>query len=256
MRQISKGDDTFFTEEVAANLPLYGPKQFLALSCCVSPIRSSHSTSFMSDTQSAVGNRTENAKWLNKVTGLIARWMLLSIAAYLLAGCTLLSAYPTPLPSLIISRLEVPVFRQEGQRSCGVAAAKMVAAFHRKPLQDAPLANLHTEVDTAQGVSGASLQESLEESGYFTAVFAGTLDKASAGLLHHLDNGRPMIVMIGRPRFHHFVVVTGYNDESRTVYVNDPDLGAIALRYDLFLKVWNEANRFTLLAVPRNKDEM
>ena len=133
---------------------------------------------------------------------------------------------------------------------------EMVTRYYGKRLTDEQSAFLRKDAKENGGVSGASLKKTLEEAGYFVAVFPGTLDHSVAGLYSHLDLKRPLIVMFGAgPR--HYAVVTGYDVESGMLVVLDPARGQVAVPMKNFVKGWQEANYFTLLAsLDTDKDGM
>ena len=72
-----------------------------------------------------------------------------------------------------------------------------------------------------------------------------------AGLYHHIDSGHPVIVMFGAETKRHYLVVFGYDPEHKKIYFNDPLKGAATLSSESFLKLWQTANNFSLLAFPK-----
>jgi ABC-type bacteriocin/lantibiotic exporter with double-glycine peptidase domain len=146
-------------------------------------------------------------------------------------------------------RLEVVFEAQAAPDLCGLASLKMLTGYYGKPLSAVQLEFLRDEAKATNGISGESLKMVLEGAGYFVAVYEGTLDREASGIFRQIDLGRPLIVMTGaQPR--HLSVVTGYDGAGGRVILLDPAVGAIAPPFGEFLKDWDQANRFTLLAVP------
>jgi len=141
-------------------------------------------------------------------------------------------------------------FETQGTDSlCGVASVEMVTRYYGKRLTSVQSAFLRQEAKDHNGVSGASLEKVLEGAGYFVAVFPDTLDRGESSLFNHLDQKRPLIVMLGAaPR--HYTVVTGYDPDYGLIVLLDPARGQVAVPIQDFAKAWKEANYFTLLASP------
>lgn len=167
-----------------------------------------------------------------------------------LAGCATVGQNPSSGIELLSKHavlLELPFEAQTVPNLCGVASVEMITRYYGKRLSDDQAAFLCKEASENGGVSGASLKKVLEDAGYFVAVFSGTLDRGEASLYNHLDLKRPLIVMIGSgPR--HYAVVTGYDPDNAMIVLLDPARGQVAVPIQSFIKVWKEANYFTLLA--------
>jgi ABC-type bacteriocin/lantibiotic exporter with double-glycine peptidase domain len=143
--------------------------------------------------------------------------------------------------------LELPFEAQNIPNLCGVASVEMLTRYYGKRLTDSQSASLRAEAGNNQGVTGAFLKKTLEDAGYFVAVFPGTLDRSETSLYNHLDLKRPLIVMIGSgPR--HYEVVTGYDPDNSLLVLLDPARGQVAVPIQNFAKAWKDANYFTLLA--------
>ena|SRR5581483_3549631 len=167
-----------------------------------------------------------------------------------LAGCATTGPNPAseaPILSKHSVLLELPFEPQKVANLCGVASVEMLTRYYGKRLSDPEAASLRAEAADHKGVSGAFLKKTLEEAGYFVAVFPGTLDRSATSLYNHLDLRRPLIVMFGSgPR--HYAVVTGYDPDGGLLVLLDPARGQVAVPIQDFLKVWKEAHYFTLLA--------
>ena len=174
-----------------------------------------------------------------------------------LAGCATTGQNPSSGIQLLSKHavlLKLPFEAQKIQNLCGLASVEMVTHYYGKRLSEAQAAVLRKEAKENNGISGAFLKKILEEAGYFVAVFPGTLDRGEASLYNHLDLKRPLIVMTGAgPR--HYEVVTGYDPENSMIFLLDPARGQVAVPIQNFIKFWQKANNFTLLASPDSQDD-
>ena len=173
------------------------------------------------------------------------------LVALAVAGCSVLPISADDGPKLLpaVKSLAVPFERQNSANQCGLACVDTLTRFYYKPLSAAEQDGLREEAGTADGISGASLKAALEEAGYFVVVFPGTLSHLDSGLYHQVDMGRPSLVMTGAgPR--HYCVVVGYDENEDTVTLLDPALGPRTLAAPDFLRIWKQANKFMLLALP------
>ncbi len=159
-----------------------------------------------------------------------------------------------PLSELLSSaavRLDVPYVPQSDPDSCAVACLDMLTRTYRLPLSPGVRSALAAEARSEKGLSGAELKAALEASGYFVAVFPGTLGMGAASIPAQLGQGHPILVMLGkRPR--HDCVVAGYDPVRGLVEVLDPD-PARRVEWDstdAFEARWKASHCFSLLAVP------
>ena len=150
-------------------------------------------------------------------------------------------------------QINVPYVPQGKPYLCGVASAKMISKFYGLDLTEAQWGVLSNEAKAADGVSGASLKFQFEAAGYFAAVFQGALEGEGAGILHQIDLGRPVMVMLGDTK-RHFCIVAGYDRANESIILMDPDRGEVMIAQKSFMDRWNAANRFSLLVVPKQAD--
>jgi ABC-type bacteriocin/lantibiotic exporter with double-glycine peptidase domain len=149
--------------------------------------------------------------------------------------------------------LPVPHVRQEHEQSCGWAVASMLLQYYDQPVGEEDRERLLREPESADGVTGRMLKELLERNGLRACIFAGgSLDEEGPrGVSYHLERGWPLVVMLspeGSRR--HYVVVTGLDERSGLVVMVDPVKGNVVCRKQVFEKLWELGNSFTLLAVP------
>lgn len=156
--------------------------------------------------------------------------------------------------ALLAASLDVP-FVQQTAAACGPASAAMVMQYWARELPDrADLAAAADRVArtpvSRRGMAGADLRRLLETEGFTVFV----LDAELVDLKTHLAKGRPLIVCFapsGKSALMHYAVVAGLTDDA--IELNDPTRGKLFSEpLDRFLRQWNDAGRWTLLAVPRN----
>src|SRR5262245_65905263 len=81
-------------------------------------------------------------------------------------------------------------------------------------------------------------------------IFEGALDRTPTGLLRQVDEGRPVLVMTGEEDDRHYVLFVGYDEVPGNVCVLDPLRGQVVWPMSTFDRIWSQAGRFSLLAVP------
>ncbi len=143
-----------------------------------------------------------------------------------------------------------PLDRQASPKLCGLAAARMIAGYYGLVLNPEDASALKEAARRQNGLSGQALKNIFNDSGFFSVVFPGRLDHSEEGLLHDLDRGRPLIVMLKKGGQSHYAVLAGYDRKNDLLVLNDPLEGAIAMGTGPFMALWNGSGRFTLLAVP------
>lgn len=176
---------------------------------------------------------------------------LLIFTLLFVSGCSSLNVLPAGMAKLggHPQLIPVPLVHQTAQNLCGLAAVDMLTAYYGRPLPAPARAALLAQAST-RGIRAADLKQALESAGYFVSVFHGDLGDGYTGLRHHIDAGRPLIAMLPMTDGSHYVVVAGYDDKNRRLYLNDPEGGQFAMRYALFQKLWDERQDFSLLAIP------
>jgi len=155
--------------------------------------------------------------------------------------------------------LDVPFVRQT-KNGCGAASVSMILQYWRNQgvaveaeTADAALIQLRLYSEEARGIWGSALEEYLRAQNFQTFVFAGKW----GDLRQHLAKGRPLMVCLGDadaagPR--HYVVVTGLDEAGGLILVNDPQRRKLAkIHREQFEKEWASAGRWTLLALPQNR---
>ena len=152
--------------------------------------------------------------------------------------------------------LDVPFVKQE-KNGCGAASVAMVMQFWQRqqgaaPSADSDPARIQQSLFSrqARGIYAADLKRYLEQRGYTAFAFEGREDD----LQQHIEKGRPLIVALkpgaGAPL--HYVVVTGFDRQHNTLWLNDPAERKLLQRaLPSFEKEWKGTGNWTLLAVPQ-----
>lgn len=163
-------------------------------------------------------------------------------------------AAPRPAPQLSDQAvvLGLPLVRQDALYECGLASVSALCAYYGVDLPAERREELARLAREERGLSGGELRDALEGEGLEVFLFPGTLDREATGLYHHLDQGRPLLVLVSpRDDQNHYVLVHGYDPGLGNVVLLDPQRGQLALPTAAFANDWERARRFTLLALPR-----
>lgn len=148
--------------------------------------------------------------------------------------------------------LDLPLVEQDELHECGLAAVTVLARYWGRPLPAEESAQLSRLAGEREGLSGSELRAALERNGWEVWIFRGALEAGPTGLYHHIDAGRPLLVMISPDgRTNHYCLVLGYDPLAPSVLLLDPRRGRVATDLAAFERAWDHAQRFTLLAVPR-----
>lgn len=161
-------------------------------------------------------------------------------------------------PSATRILLPVPFRRQYTENQCAMAAASMVAAYYRQPLQPQAIATLKADAGTNGGVSGRELETALGQSGFYSVIFHGALGNGDTGLYHHLKRGRPIIIMLMQygtlngqhTQYGHYVVVVGFDATHGEEYILDPLRGAVVYSESRLKNYWKNSDYFSDLVMP------
>jgi ABC-type bacteriocin/lantibiotic exporter with double-glycine peptidase domain len=153
--------------------------------------------------------------------------------------------------------LEVPHLRQE-KDGCGAASVAMVMQYWERSFPavvpaSKPPGEVYRELFDAKlgGVRLRDMKSYLESAGFQVFTFRGEL----ADLDHHLARGRPVIVALaGKPAGDmHFAVIAGL--DGRHAWLNDASKkNPSRIRRDRFDREWANADRWLLLATPRQRN--
>jgi len=177
----------------------------------------------------------------------VPRRLTAALALLLAAGCAS-SRYQTLSPSATV--LPTPLVEQDQLHECGLAALSSLCGFYQVPIPDAERQQLAQLAAQEQGLTGAELRESLQRLGFDVWIFEGTFDRTPTGVLHHVEQGRPLMVMTCEHDQNHFCLLIGHDPELGNVVLLDPRRGRVLLPDETFEQEWNAVRHFTLLAVP------
>ena len=154
----------------------------------------------------------------------------------------LLSASATVLPT--------PLVAQDELHECGLAALASLCGYYQVAIPSVQRQDLVRLAAEREGLSGAELRATLEDMGFEAFVFEGTFDCSPTGVLNHLAQGRPLLVMTADDDVHHYSLLIGHDPELGNVVLLDPRRGRVLLPDETFERLWGAARHFTLLAVP------
>lgn len=150
--------------------------------------------------------------------------------------------------------IEVPQLLQVNPTECGLVTASVLTGYYGRALGASEIQAMQTEAAETKAISGTTLQKTLESSGYEVHIFKGKIDNTATGLYYHIDRGRPLVAMIAKNGYKlsitHFVLVTGYDPETRQIIIHDPQFGKQVWAESEFQIVWERTKSFTLLATP------
>ena len=155
--------------------------------------------------------------------------------------------------------LDVPFVKQE-KNGCGAASIAMILQYWQRDQSQAASAiademQQRLYSSKAHGIYASDLERYLDQYGYRTFAFRGQW----SDLKENLEKGRPLIVALKPPRQaeFHYVVVTGLDWAQDVVLTNDPAERKLFKRERLdFEKQWKAAGSWTLLAVPRQQNDL
>lgn len=189
--------------------------------------------------------RTTRGTWFARVMGGLSA----SLWAVLLLGCAETRVLETQVPGEAARyHIAVPFFPDDTDQ-CGPATLASVLTYWG--LQTDPVA-LKKEIylPRLKGTLPLDLLLAAQARGLNAEAYEGDLDNVKA----ELDVGHPLVVLLdlGFALFPqgHYVVVTGYDDELRGLYVHSSLERDVFLPYERFLRSWNKTGRWTLLVVP------
>lgn len=187
----------------------------------------------------------------------IPRIVLSLIVVMMLSACGTLSRKAIPL-STNTHFIDVPKIQQTNPAECGLATTSILTGYYGRAYDPKVIEAMKVEAVETKAISAMTLQNSLEESGYEVHIFKGKIDATTTGLYHHIDRGRPLVVMIAKNGakldLTHYVLVTGYDPDTNQIVLQDPQFGQQVWAESEFQKIWERTKFFTLLATPvKNK---
>ncbi|MGQ0553575.1 MAG: cysteine peptidase family C39 domain-containing protein [Planctomycetota bacterium] len=159
---------------------------------------------------------------------------------------------PTRPPALSSSAtvLPTPLVEQDELHECGLAAIASLCGYYQVAIPAPARAELARLAEERAGLSGTELRATLEGLGFEVFIFAGTFDRTPTGVLSHLEEGRPLLVMTADDSSNHFSLLIGHDPELANVVLLDPRRGRVLLPNETFQTLWGAVRCFTLLAVP------
>jgi predicted double-glycine peptidase len=177
--------------------------------------------------------------------------LALALAGVALTSCTSMRSPDTLVLTPETVLIVVPSVPQEKRDECGLASLASLCGYWGVELPEDVSRRLSARADERDGLSGGELRAALRESGFDAFLFQGTLDWEPTGLYRQVDCRRPPLVMISRDgERRHACLFTGYDGSTGSVYLFDPKRGHLRVPESDFEELWENARRFTLLALP------
>jgi ABC-type bacteriocin/lantibiotic exporter with double-glycine peptidase domain len=144
--------------------------------------------------------------------------------------------------------LDVPFFPDKTDQ-CGPSALASVLSFWGRAVDPAVLAN---EVinDKLNGSLSMNLLMAAQDRGFKAYLYNGSLED----LKFELSKGHPVVAFVsGGVEFTpigHYVVVCGFDDARRGLYIHSGSSKNEFVRYKSFERDWEKMRRLTLLILP------
>ena len=142
----------------------------------------------------------------------------------------------------------VPFYRQ-GEDSCGPAALASVASFWGQQVNVEQI-KVRVYLPELRGTLPMDMERFMREAGFRTSSSSGTLDDLKARVRKNV----PVICLLDlgfslyrRP---HYVTVIGFDDMNKALIVHDGLTENKVIGYEKFLKEWDRAGKWMLIASP------
>lgn len=173
----------------------------------------------------------------------------------LFALLVLVSACAGPGTRGVLSKdakiLDLPIVIQDRMYDCGLVSVSALCKYWNTEIPEAAQVRLSNTAAEKEGLSGAEMCAALDELGFETFLFRGTLDHQATGLFKQIDARRPALVMLeSKPGTHHYVLFIGYDEVEKNACLLDPVRGRVLVPYETFESSWSGCDHFTLVAVP------
>lgn len=175
-----------------------------------------------------------------------------------LSGCSGIKINNSPNhdkddPSNQQTLLRVP-FYSDNTDQCGPSALASVLTFWGPPI-DPPILKKEIYLDHLKGSLSIDLLLAAQNRGFKAHLYSGSIDD----LKSELKKGHPLVAFINRGfdfyPIGHYVVINGYDEARRGLYVHSGSAQNKFVRYKSFLKDWDKTQRSTLLILPPEQDE-
>ncbi len=138
--------------------------------------------------------------------------------------------------------LRIPFIEQKNESRCGYASLLMVMKYWGidKELKELE----HKYPLSKDGLSGHELMIIAKKEGFKSVIYKSDRDD----LYKHIQETRPIIVMLGSKKKRHYVVVCGWSIDEK-IFVMDPLKGLLYIDYVDFAGRWNASNNFAMIAI-------
>jgi hypothetical protein len=187
-----------------------------------------------------------------RATALSCVWILVLAAA----GCRAQAPHllrPEALSQEAVM-LDLPIVPQDSLYTCGLASISALCQYWRIEIPTPERDDIVQRAKREKGLSGRDLRATLDRLGMDVFLFQGSLDRTPTGLYHHVDQGRPPLVMISPDSSgFHYCLVLGYDEPRGNLILLDPARGQVLTPITAFDRDWARCQRFTLLACPKEE---
>ncbi len=187
----------------------------------------------------------------------ILKWIPAAFLGLWVSGCAVfgiqnLPPRPPSVPAGGYWHLDVPFF-SDNTDQCGPASLAGVLSFWGSPVDPAVLKQ-EIYLANLKGSLPMDLVSAAERRGFKAHYYNGSLDD----LRSELRLGHPLIAFVNRGfdfmPVGHYVVVTGFDEGKRGLFLHSGSSSNRFVRYNNFLKEWNKTQRATLLVLPPGHD--
>ncbi len=181
------------------------------------------------------------------------RFFLLVVLLYLqslLVGCAAVQLPPAGQDFQAHYISGVPFYhlaRQEN--SCGPAALAGVISFWNRVISMEQIV-ARVYLPELRGSLPMDMEQFLVDSGLVTAASSGTMDALKTQILRNVPVISLLDLGFGAYRQPHYVTVIGFDDAKGVFTVHDGLTANKTIEYDRFLKAWERAGSWMLVAVP------
>lgn len=178
-----------------------------------------------------------------------------------ICALTLLAACASTTRRPVVSReariLDLPVVTQDRMYDCGLVSISSLCKYWNTDIPEDVQQRLSARAAEKEGLSGTELCQALNDLGFETFLFRGSLDDETTGLRAQIEAHRPAVIMLASPSgSQHYVLFVGFDDLERNVCLLDPVRGRVLVPYETFDVSWGACDHFTLVAVPLRSEPL
>ena len=185
------------------------------------------------------------------IPGLSRLYLLLTIlAAIIFAACSV-TQFKSLQPGLEQRghHIKGVTFYAQGEHTCGPAALAGISSYWGRAINVNRIA-ADVYSPELRGTLPTDMERFLRGKGFITSSFAGTLDDVRARVLEDIPVVCLLNIGFSVYRQPHYVVVIGFDDVNEVMVVHDGLKENRLIRYEKFMREWERAGNWMLVAVP------